>query len=314
MTPAATAWLLVAAVVVIWGLSWPILGMGVELVHPLWLAALRFVFGAATLAVFMAWRRIRPEWPRGEGRAILLVAATHMVGYNALGIGGLAFVEASRAVVLAFTTALWVTPLAWAVLGERPSGRALAGLALGMAGLMVLFRPGAFDWSDANTIIGNALILAAAMSYAASMVLTRRHAWRTGQFNASLWQMLAASAFLVPLAWAVGGLPLPDPAAGAGTGSWIAGAESGPAGALATLAGVVLYVGVIATGFAYCAIATATRRLPAAATAMGLLATPVAGIAFATTLFGEPLSANLVAGCSLMLAGIGLGTWPSMGQ
>ena len=57
------------------------------------------------------------------------------------------------------------------------SDRRRAGLLLGLAGLILIFNPLAFDWSDRAAIFGNALVLLAALCWAANIVYVRAHRW-----------------------------------------------------------------------------------------------------------------------------------------
>src|SRR3546814_3100576 len=66
-------------------------------------------------------------------------------------------VGAGRSAVLAYTTPLWVTPAAIVLLGERPTAFKLLGLALGFAGVAVLFNPLGFDWADPQVLLGNGM-------------------------------------------------------------------------------------------------------------------------------------------------------------
>jgi drug/metabolite transporter (DMT)-like permease len=211
-----------------------------------------------------------------------------MVGFTVLTSLGLQLVPTGRSVVLAYTTPLWVTPGAILFLGERSSGRRLAGVAIGLAGLVVLFNPLAFDWTDRGAVFGNLAIVAAALLWALSILHIRAHRWRATPFELVPWQTLLAALLMAPLALASEGLPAID---------WDL-----------RLGLLVLYAGVPGTALAYWAIATASRNLPAVTTSLGLLATPVVSIAVATVWLGEAVTASLVVAVVLILGGVALGT------
>jgi drug/metabolite transporter (DMT)-like permease len=189
--------------------------------------------------------------------------------------------------VLAYTTPLWVIPGASLFLRERLTVRQLGGVAAGLAGLVVLFNPLAFDWTDRSAVLGNGAIVLAALLWAASILHIRGHAWRSTPFDLVPWEMLLATALLAPLALAT------DPPAPEWTGRFVA---------------LLLFAAIPGTAVAYWATAMASRHLPAVVTALGLLATPVVGVVVATLWLGEALTPSLVAAIALILGGIAFGT------
>ena len=124
------------------------------------------------LLLGLALRRV--AWPvRATFPVILSVGLLHMGAFAALVSLGLQHVPAGRSVVLAYTTPLWVIPAARLFLGEPIGPGRRAGLLLGLAGLILIFNPLAFDWSDRAAIFGNALVLLAALCWAANIVYVR---------------------------------------------------------------------------------------------------------------------------------------------
>jgi drug/metabolite transporter (DMT)-like permease len=172
-------------------------------------------------------------------------------------------------------------------LREPLTRRRLAGVAVGLVGLLVLFNPLAFDWTSRPALLGNGAILLAAFLWAASILHIRGHAWRSTPFDLVPWEMLLATVLLVPLAFVTDG-----PAAV----EWDA-----------RLLALLLYAAIPGTALAYWATAMASRALPAVTTSLGLLATPVVSVTVATLWLGEPLTASLVTAIVLILGGIALG-------
>ena len=274
-------------VVLAWGLVWPVNKVLLESLSPLWLIALRSAL--ATVALFaLTLARGRPTLPpRADLPVLLSITLLHMVGFGVLATWGLQLVDTGRSVVLAYTTPLWVMPGASLFLREPLTRRRLAGVAVGLVGLLVLFNPLAFDWTSRPALLGNGAILLAALLWAASILHIRGHAWRSTPFDLAPWEMLLATVLLVPLAFATEG-----PAAV----EWDA-----------RLLALLLYAAIPGTALAYWATAMASRALPAVTTSLGLLATPVVSVTVATLWLGEPLTMSLVAAIVLILGGIALG-------
>lgn len=284
------ALLLFTAVVATWGSNWTVTKILVLSVSPLWAAAIRSAIAMAILFAVLLLRGqlILPR--RGDVPVILTVAGLHMGAFSALVAFGLQFIPVGRSIVLGYTTPLWVAPAAWLFLNEPVTRPRLAGLGLGLAGLATMFNPLAFDWSDVNALIGNGLILLAALCWAANILYVRAHKWISTPFQLVFWQALLATSILSTLALSIDGVPriIWSPA----------------------LAGAFLYAGIVGTALAHWAMVTVNRSLPAVTTSLGLLATPVIGVATSAIFLGEPIDTSLICAIAMILGGIAIGTIP----
>jgi drug/metabolite transporter (DMT)-like permease len=286
--PAPTALLLFSIVVLAWGLSWPVTKMLVRDIPPLWAATLRSVVASIAL-LGLQWGQGTLIVPRrGDIAVIAGIALPHMVAFSTLTAIGIQFVPAGRAIVLGYTTPLWVIPMARLFLGEPITGRHVIGGSIAFAGLLLMFNPASFDWHDSRALLGNGLLLLASACWAVSIVYVRAHTWVSTPFQLVFWEVLLATALSSVLALAIHGLPRVD---------WTP-----------SLVLLLLYGGVCGTALAYWAMAMVNRSLPAATTSLGLLATPVVGTVTATIVLGEPVTATLLAAMTLIVGGIALGT------
>ena len=209
--------MLLVTVVLAWGLTWPVNKVILSRVPPLWAVALRTAIGGLTLFVLAAVQRRLCLPPRHDLPVLVSIALLHMIGFGVLSSVGLQSVPTGRSVVLAYTTPLWVVPGAALFLGERLTARRAIGVMLGLTGLVVLFNPLAFDWSQRGAVLGNLAILAAALLWAASILHIRGHRWRSTPFDLLPWETLLATALLAPLAYGLAGplaLTLDAPLAG----------------------------------------------------------------------------------------------------
>ncbi len=285
--PRRQALSLLVVVVLAWGFTWVVSKLLLQYMTPIWAVAARSVAGAAALlALGLALRRV--AWPvKADIPVILSVGLLHMGAFAALASLGLQYVPAGRSVVLAYTTPLWVIPAARVFLGE-PIGRGRQlGLALGLLGLVVIFNPLAFDWRNREAVFGNGLVLLAALCWAANIVYVRAHRWVTPPFELAFWQALLASGVLAAVAWAAEGAPRVTWSPDLG---WLLG-----------------YGGVFGIAVAYWAAVNVNRSLPAGVTSIGLLGVPVVGLLCSAVVLHEPLSAPLLLGMALIVAGIAAG-------
>lgn len=278
---------LFAFVVAAWSLNWVVMKVAVQEVTPLWAVAIRTALAALVLfpCLFATRQLVLP--PRADLPVILVIALFHMVAFAGLMTAGLVFVPASSAIVLGYTTPLWVAPAAFLFLGERVSARQAAGIVVGIAGLLVLFKPGSFAWGDETVLLGNGLVILAALCWSVSIVYTRAHRWKATPLQLMPWQCLLATIVLVILAISVEGAPPPR----IGTPALLA----------------LTYNGIVGTALGFWAMTVVNRRVPATTASLGVLATPVLGIGLSAIILAEGLDPLLVVSALTILLGIALG-------
>jgi drug/metabolite transporter (DMT)-like permease len=280
------AYLLLAAMILLWGANWPVIKVGVTLMPPLWFAFARILLGGlsfAVLAAFKGW--LRPP-PRHDLPIVFSLGLLQMGLFLLLITVAVQFVPAGRSALLAYTHPLWVAPGAAILLRERVGVLKLVGLILGAVGLLALFNPFAFPWHDAKAVFGNGLLLFAALLWAIGLLHARRHRWIESPIALAPWQMLVAAPPVLLMA-----LLLENPTQ----------IQWSP-----KLGLILFYNGPIATAFCYWASVTVTRALPALTTSIGFLGVPVMGILFSSLLLGETPTWSLAAGLFCILAGLGL--------
>ena len=284
------ALMLFAVVVICWGLNWAITKTIVQSVFPLWATSIRTAIATMALFILLLARRqfIIPR--RGDVPVICTIGLLHMVAFSALVAFGLRFAPVGRSIVLGYTTPLWVVPGAWLFLKEPMTRARLAGTAVGLLGLIVLFNPLALDWNDRNAVTGSLLLLLAALCWAANILYVRAHKWLSTPFQLAFWQTLLACIVLSILALLFDGVPRIV---------WSP-----------RLAGAFIYSGIFGTALAYWAMAVVNSSLPATTTSLGILATPVVGVICSTVALGEQIDASLVIVMLLILSGIAIGTIP----
>lgn len=275
-------------VILAWGLTWVAMKIVVREITPIWAVAMRTWIAVAILLPVLALSGQLVVPSRGDVPVIAVIALFHMVAFAALMTVGLKFLPAGRAVILGYTTPLWVAPAAWLFLKEQASLKQLVGIVIGLAGVILLFDPSTFDWRDQSQVVGNGLILGAALCWSVSIVYTRAHTWIATPFQLVLWQVLLAALVLTVLAVAV---------------------EGGPSVSLsATALAALFYNGAIGTALGFWAMTVVNKELPAVVTSLGVLGTPVVGLVLSAMILGERVDVRLVVASGLIIAGIGIGT------
>lgn len=281
------ALVLLLVVVLAWGTMWPVNKALLAYMSPIWSVALRTYISMLTLFAISLFVTGLARPKRQDMPVLISMVVLHMVAFTILSQLALQWVPAGRSAVLAYTSVLWAPIGAAVMLGEMLSRRRILGLGIGILGLVAIFNPFTFDWSDRAAIAGNAILLLAAMLWAASIVHNRGHTWHSTPFQLAPWQALAAAALLTLAAYGIEGAPVV---------SW-----NGRAAAL------LLFAGIPGTALAYWAAAVSSSELPASTTSLGLLGTPAVSVGVALLLLGEEPTWPLLAALALLIGGICVG-------
>ena len=281
------ALVLLSLVVLAWGASWPITRIIVREISPLWSTAFRCGIAAIALSVLLAASRQFIVPKRGDIPVILSISLLHMTAFSVLVAAGLQFLPAGRAIVLGYTTPIWVTMGARIFLSERITAGKAIGVVLGLAGLGMIFSPGSLDWRDRHALVGAGLVMLAAFCWAANILYVRAHQWISSPFQLVFWQAALAFVVLSVAAAAVDGLPRV---------CWTP-----------RLAGLLLFSGIVCTALAHWAMSVVNRSLPAVTTSVGLLATPAFGIISGIAVLGEPVELPLLFALALLVGGVAVG-------
>jgi drug/metabolite transporter (DMT)-like permease len=250
---------------------------------PMALAALRIAI-ATPILVFLAWRRDR-FMPRARDMPVLALLGGLGVFLNQiLFITGLRHTTATNASILMTSLPVFAVAAAAALGIEKLTPARLVGVALSVAGALVLVNPFRFSTAP-GAALGNALILGNSLCYALFLVLQRpvlaRIPWRT----VIAWSFLFGGAgVLLAAAPALARLePSQVPAA-----TWLG----------------VFYIALFATVFAYAANTWAVRRSsPALVAAYGTVQ-PLVAVVLAAGFLGERFGWIEGIGFALIVAGL----------
>ncbi len=295
--PAATDWIILGVLVIIWGSAFAAIRIAIETVGPLWMVVGRLIVASVLLGLILlvcGWARIGPRalvtaaFPSPPGWAGL--KAYVLVGIPFTGIPFFFYAKAGETLssaVLAICNGgvpLFTAVFAHLLLtGERLTVRRGIGVALGFAGLAVLVAPSLAGGASAN-LIGLALAIVGAALYSGGNITTRR-APPVSPVVSSLIITVSGAIFILPFAIAFEPFPA-APTLPALLGVLYLGA--GP-----TAIGTILYVILI-------------KRAGAVFVAFATYMTPLWAAFLGVTFLGEPLLITTVAALALILAGVGV--------
>jgi drug/metabolite transporter (DMT)-like permease len=272
--------------VFLWGLAPVATRAAVGHISPLPLLLIRLT--AASL-VLLPWalpvfRRLRPRSAARLAAAGLL----GLVGYNLPVTAGLRWLPANVAGLLLATEPVWVLLLSRVFLRERGGARAWLGSAVALGGVAVLTAPdaGASGAGGYRALAGAGLVLAATLSFAAYTIVVTPLGTEFGAVPATAATTVVGS---VPYLAAAGMLPGAG-LANLGPAVW---AEIGFLALGSTVAGLVLWnVAVLADNVSRVSLL--------------LYLEPAVSVLGAAVFLGERVSAVMVGGGLLILAGVAI--------
>jgi len=202
-------WLCLAATWLVWGSTYLAIKFALLSFPPFFQMGTRFLFAGLVL---MAWTRWRgAPWPTRTQWRNALIVGTLMLGG---GMGGTALAEVSvgSGLVVAFIA---VVPLMIAALnrlwGIVPGRLELAGIVVGLAGVLMLTQGAGFQASPAGLVA----IAVACGTWSLGSVLSQRSLPLAPGATGFASEMLAGGGVLLLLSWAAGEQPQwpPQPAA-----------------------------------------------------------------------------------------------------
>lgn len=190
----ARLWWVLAGLTLVWGFNWTAMKVAISEVAPFTFRTLCLGLGSGVLFAFLRASGQPLAIPRDQWPRLALIAFFNITCWNLLVVFGLAMLPSGRAAILAYTMPAWSIPLSVLLLGERPTGRKLAGLALGMGGMALLV------WDEFHRFqgapLGALLVLCAAFTWAIGTILQKKYPVRAPVAGFTAWLML------------VGGVPI----------------------------------------------------------------------------------------------------------
>jgi drug/metabolite transporter (DMT)-like permease len=276
----ASARLMLVAVSLAWGLTWPAMKIALGEFPPF---SMRLgTSGIATLTLFtlaLVQRRDIRIRNAVTGLHLVVAGSLNVACFTVLTAFAQLATTTSRVAVLTYSMPIWAALFARIVLGERLTTVRSIALLLCVGGLAVLIQP----LIGTGDVVGIALALTTAVSWAAGTVYLKWARIDADPMAIALWQLVVALGFTIVGLLLVEGSPHLWPV------------DLVPLGAL-------VFSGLVGSALAYLLWFEIVRRLPAMTASLGVLSAPVVGIAGSLLVLGERPSLHDVIGFVLILA------------
>ncbi len=278
--------LMLVALCLLWGVTWPAMKIALIEIPPLSMRTLTAAAGAVTLLVVCLATRTKFRVPLSAWGHVVAIALLNIGAFSLLTAYAQIAAATSRVTILIYTMPIWAVLLAWIVLREKPNARQLLAVTLCALGLVVLIAPVAAK----GVPLGLLLAILAGASWGAGTVYVKWARLDIDPQTLAFWQLV------VTLLLIAAGLLIFD-------GRLDLDRAHVPA-LLATA-----FAGIIGSGIAYALWFAIVRRLSAATASLGALGIPVVGVLATVLMVGERPTATDLIGFGLILAASACVLW-----
>lgn len=257
---------------------------------PATLAMFRYAIGAACLLPVMLHLRMPMRFAARDAVPIAIFGILQFGVLIVLINYGLAHITAARAALL-FASFPLITMILAALLGrEKLTLLKSAGVLLTILGVGITLGEKLFDGTGTDSLIGEGAVLLAAFCGALCSVLFKPYLQRYPTLSVGAYSMLASVGFLIFLALYEGAFTTWT---GYSVSGWLA----------------VVFIG-LSSGIGYFGWLWALRHAPPTQVTVFLGLSPITAGIVGALLLSEPLTAPLLAGMAVVLAGLWLALRP----
>lgn len=287
MTPqkhiSARAWGELLLLAMIWGGSFIANRLAIDEIGVLGTVAFRVTGACLLLWIYVALRGLPvPRSPRIWGAFLVMGALNNAIPFSLITWAQLTVPSGLAAILNASTALMGVVVASIVFRDERLTGRRLAGVLLGLAGVTVVIGLQALTALDL-TSLAQVTLLVAALSYACAAVWGRLNLSGLPPQVAAAGMLTGSTVLMVPAALAVEGLP-PAPAAG----TWLA----------------LAYLAVVSTAGAYLLYYRVLALAGAGNLSLVTLLTAPFAVILGAVVLGESLPLRDYLGFALIAAGL----------
>ncbi|HET7183245.1 MAG TPA: EamA family transporter [Terriglobales bacterium] len=282
-----------ALVYVFWGSTYLGIGIAVEHIPPLLMTGTRFLIAGLLMLAWCAVSGRKIRVTLAEAVKLGVIGALLLTFANPILAHAEEVVPTGLSALIVSMTPLWFLLIdTWIFRGDRISRRGVAGLLLGIAGIVVLLWPKLREMSsnplDRRVLLAALTLPIASFTWALGSALSKR--WQHGidAFSATGWQMAIAGALNLTLAFALG-----DPARAQWTASGI---------------GAIAYLVVFGSWVGYSAYIWLLQNVPMPKVATYAYVNPVVAVFLGWVVLHETVDVYILAGSVIIVAAVALVT------
>jgi drug/metabolite transporter (DMT)-like permease len=278
-----------AAIYLIWGSTYLAIRLAIQSVPPFLMAGVRFCIAGALLYLWTRRRGAPPpsryQWREAAVVGILLLS---------IGNGGVSWAEqripSGLVALMVAMVPLWMVILeSLRPGGTRPGGKVIAGLGLGLTGMVVLVAPGSHGGGPAVDFTAVLVLVLATLGWSIGSLYTRRARLPDMPLRGTAMEMLVGGALLVSVSGFGGEWGQLDP------------------GALSVRSLLAMgYLIVFGSLVGFSAYMWLLRTSTPARVSTYAFVNPVVAIFLGWSLASEPLTWSTLLAAAIIIGGVGL--------
>jgi drug/metabolite transporter (DMT)-like permease len=280
------AWAELVLLSLIWGAIFFSVAIALREIGPFTVVMHRVAWGALVLWIIVAVRGLKVPRNPGIWAAFLVMGClNNVIPFLLITLGQMQIGTGLTSIFNAMTAIFGVLVAAVCFADERLSGRRLAGVALGFAGVVVIKGPERLLAFDPQAL-GSWAVLAGTFSYALAGVWAKRFLRGQPPMVAAAGMLTGSTVVMVPVALAMEGVP----SLALSVTTW----------------GAIAYIAVVATAGAYLLYYRVLAMAGAGNLLLCTLMIPPVALFLGVAVLGEDLSPQALAGFGLIALGLGV--------
>lgn len=278
------AYLALALVCIVWGVSWVGTKEGVRYMPPFQMVGIRQILAGLAYVLYFLIRGAKlPR--RKEWYPILLLSALNFMISNGLATWGVKLTTAGLSAIMGAIFPLWLV----IILALRGKNRipplAWIGIIIGFAGICIVFYEHLQELFNFSFLGGILLGLTASLSWAYGTIYTKEFATAFNPYHSIGWQMLISGIMLSIIAKVSGhSIPLTD----IKLYSWMA----------------IFFLVIVSSIIAFIAYLYALQKLPTGLVSLYAYINPIVAVLAGSLFTGEPLTVLIITGSLVTLTGV----------
>lgn len=266
----------------LWGSSFPVVKVTLDVVNPFFLTSIRMII-AAVLGIGLVKRY--SSFGVFRMRSIWILSGLNALGYTLQHVG-MQFALASESALLININVIFVAILAAFFLNEKITLQKASALSLGVGGILILTTRGDISFLSSDEVLGQIIILLAGLVWAFYIVFTKKCLATHSAMDLSVVVIVETAIILSPLLAFY-------PHAGISVEAWIA----------------LLYLGFVCTALALFLYVVGLSRVGATVSSILITAEILFAVLLSVVFLDELIGTPFFLGGLLILLAIILASW-----
>lgn len=280
---------LLALVSLGWGISFPVMKLGLLTYPPITFRGLSIVIGIAALGLTLIWRRRSLRITLPEFRKLFAISQINLTAWQMGLLYGVLLMGASRAAIVGYTMPVWAFVASVVIYKTPVNARGVIGVTLAVVavGALTLNDFSAFVAAPAGLLI----LVGAAMSWGTGTALIRNTPLSISNESMALWALICTLPAYAVLTFTFERHLWRWPT----TIEWL----------------TILYGGLVTFSFCYVVWYRLSRRLPPVVSSLSIMTVPVIGVISSAITMGEQVTALDWGALTLILVAMGVVLLPA---